>query len=125
MQVEKHCEDWETKIYKLLNRRAICIETSKFFNSKRVKKTGYFYFLGCTWRHLSNNPLNRKRSKDVKDVDTYLFKDVLLNLGRFFKKEDCGTHLLNLIEIISSSSDKQVDTEIDRYLMKNNKFLSQ
>ena len=117
------CEDGETKTYKLLNRRAMGINTSKFFNSKKVKKTGYFYFLGNHCWFVSNNNLNRKRNKDVKDVDTYLFKDVLLNLDVFFKKEDCEKHFLNLIEIISNSPDKQVDRDLDEYLIKNNKFL--
>ena len=112
-------EDLETKTYKLLNRRTIGIKTSEFFNSKNVKKTGYFWFLGNHCWLISNNDLNR----NVKDVDTYLFKDVLLNLDRFFIKVECEKHFLNLIEIISESSDKQVDNKINEYLMNNNKFL--
>jgi hypothetical protein len=114
-------QDKESKLYKLLYRRAISPEVSKFFNERGVKKTGYYWYSGPFGLDISNNPATRRKIKG--SIDTYLYKDVLANMDRFFNKELVDWHLFKILEIIDRSEDKQVDDEIDKYLMENNKYL--
>ena len=109
----------------MLNRRTIGIRGSEFFQGK-IKKTGFFWFLGNHSWLVSNNPSNKKfrRGKDRPEpIDTYLYIDVLANLDRFFDKSECREHLANLISIIANNQDGQSDNDFDDYLLKNTKHI--
>lgn len=107
----------------MLTRRTMSIKASEFFEGK-IKKTGYFWFMGNHGWLVSNDPINkefRKAENRAKPVDTYLFIDVLKNLDRFFEKEKIEEHLANLVSIIADYPNGQADNEFNSYLIENSK----